>query len=412
MCDVYLASTRGPAITRRLVVIKTLRDGLADDPEIARMFLDEARLSTRLAHGNIVTTYEVGAHRHGHFLVMEYLEGQSLSRVRRMAEGMGEKIAPQVWAMVVADALAGLHHAHELQNYDGTPLGIVHRDVSPQNIFVTYAGQVKLIDFGIAKAQGNSTETLAGTIKGKIGYMAPEQALGNPVDRRTDIYSMGCVLWELVAGERLIKGDPSQALRRVLSGGVPRLSEVVQGVDPLLDAIVSRALERDPLDRYATARDMREALEAYVASTGARVRLEDLGRRMAEWFAQRRRELAEQVKTHMARATDPEATDKMPAVPEDYEPPPPPPLSRTVTMAPPRELIRQSRDFGERPPRKPWGIVAVVLAIVLAFAVSSYVLYRVGKALSTHPRASVTSACTAACALSLSTLALASPAKG
>src|SRR5689334_3257328 len=174
MAEVYLAVVRGPAGFNKLVVVKQIRPQLAEDPEFLAMFLDEARLAARLSHPNVVQTNEVGQEGERHFLAMEYLDGQPLSRINQRLGPKGG--LPLVMHLrVIADLLGGLHYAHELSDYDGTPLGVVHRDVTPHNIFITYDGVVKVVDFGIAKARDALTLTKVGIIKGKIAYMAPEQ---------------------------------------------------------------------------------------------------------------------------------------------------------------------------------------------------------------------------------------------
>src|SRR6478609_2122263 len=190
MAEVYLALLEGDLGFNKLLVLKRIRPELAEDPEMMAMFLDEARLSARLHHANVVETHEV-AQEDGHtFMVMEYLEGQSLHRILHRLRRHGG-LPKAMHFQILADMLAGLHHAHELSDWDETPLGVVHRDVTPQNVFVTYDGRVKVVDFGIAKVRGASSETRAGVVKGKVAYMAPEQARGEPVDRRTDIFAAG-----------------------------------------------------------------------------------------------------------------------------------------------------------------------------------------------------------------------------
>jgi serine/threonine protein kinase len=260
MADVFLAAAKGLASFNKLVVVKRHRPG-ADGDHVAG-FLDEAKLSARLNHPNVVQTYEVGEDNGAHFIVMEYLEGQPLNRIARKMIANGPDasgFSRGACVRIVADMLSGLHHAHELADYDGTPLGIVHRDVSPQNTFVTYEGVVKLVDFGIAKAVLNTTRTEAGMLKGKLAYMAPEQITGNPVDRRADVFAAGLVLWELVAGRRLREGSNHVKLLRAIEP-VPRLSTVVPDVAPALDDIVAKAVALDPIERFATAQEMRAAL--------------------------------------------------------------------------------------------------------------------------------------------------------
>jgi len=198
MAEVFLAVAQGPAGFNKLTVIKQIRPQLADDPEFLSMFLDEARLAARLNHPQIVQTNEVGHEANRYFIAMEYLEGQPLNRV---VNRVGRERFPLAMHIgLLADTLAGLHYAHDLTDYDGTPLEVVHRDVTPHNIFITYEGQVKVVDFGIAKAMNSSSETKTGVLKGKVAYMAPEQARGEKVDRRADVFSVGVMLWEAAVG--------------------------------------------------------------------------------------------------------------------------------------------------------------------------------------------------------------------
>ncbi|MCU0682628.1 MAG: protein kinase [Polyangiaceae bacterium] len=289
--EVYLALASGPLGFSKLVVLKKLRPEMLEQPELVSMFMDEARLAARLNHPNIVHTYEVGA-GDDYFIAMEYLEGQSLSRLRNSPEA--PSLSPATWARVAADALGGLHYAHELCDFDGSPLGIVHRDVSPQNIFVTYDGVIKLVDFGVAKAALNSVRTATGAIKGKASYMAPEQVMGL-ADRRSDVFSMGVVLWEAFAGRKLFTGEVVSILHRVLNEPIPLVSSLVPAIDPRLDAIVARAVEKNADARYQTAQEMRGALEAYLADSGQAVRSEDVGRWLHNAFADERERTRKQV---------------------------------------------------------------------------------------------------------------------
>ncbi len=311
MADVYLAVARGPMGFNKLVVLKRLRRSPGDEDAIVTMFLDEARLAARLNHANVVHTYEVGAYRGAYFIAMEYLEGQSLQRILRDRSRMKADFAPTMAARIISDALAGLHHAHELTDYDGSPLTIIHRDISPHNIFVTYEGQSKIVDFGIAKAASTTTQTDAGVVKGKTAYMAPEQALGLPLDRRADIFPMGIVLWEMLTMQRLMVAESSAgSLHKLLNVPIPRVSSAVPNIDPRLDAIVAKALERDVDKRYATARDMRNDLEEYIAAAGP-VSHDEVGALVTSMFAKVREEVKQRIQREMRSAAGSMTTDEL-----------------------------------------------------------------------------------------------------
>ncbi len=284
---VYLALQEGPAGFAKLKVVKRLRPDVAGEPAAVRMFLEEGRLSARLRHPNVVATNEVGFDGQHYFLEMEYLEGQSLEAlVSRAAKRGGLALPVAVW--VLAQALAGLHYAHELTDHDGTPLRVVHRDVSPHNVFVTYDGQVKVLDFGIAKAAGSQSETQTGVVKGKVTYMAPEQVARKALDRRVDVFASGIILWQILAGERLWKDlEGFEIFMKLRAEPIPAPSGV-RAVDPALEGICMKALARDPPDRFATADEMQRALEGWLEAKGERVGARDVAALMAELFAEDR----------------------------------------------------------------------------------------------------------------------------
>jgi len=288
MATVFLAAVEGPSRFTKLVVVKQLHQELSAELEFREMFMDEARLAARLSHPNIVQTFEVIEGDGKFLLVMEYLEGQPLSNVRsRLARKRVLGVPEQV--RVMADVLEGLHAAHEAKDWDGTPLSVVHRDVSPHNVFVTYEGLVKVVDFGVAKASTSSQRTQTGVIKGKISYMAPEQALGKRVDRRADVFAVGIMLWEAVAERRLWKDIPDPGIMHYLvSDQVPKLAEHAPNAHPLLIEVCNRALAVNPEERYATAADMRAALDAYMATLPARPEPRVFGATIAENFADER----------------------------------------------------------------------------------------------------------------------------
>jgi eukaryotic-like serine/threonine-protein kinase len=300
MARVMLALKPGPAGFRKLMVIKQLREGIADDPEFLTMFLDEARLAARLDHPNVVHTYEVGEDDGNYFIAMDYLEGQPLNRVLHRIKR--RRIATAIHLRILSDALEGLHYAHDLADFDGTPLDVVHRDVSPHNVFITYEGRVQLVDFGIAKAAGASGQTREGVFKGKVSYIAPEQARAETVDRRADLFSLGVMMWEALAGRRLAKGqDDLVTLHRRIEGLEPKLGEVAPDVAPALLAIVDRAMAHDPADRYPTAAAFRDDIEAHLDAEGVRVTTKDVAELLAEHFSAERQALKEKIDQQVKR---------------------------------------------------------------------------------------------------------------
>jgi serine/threonine-protein kinase len=308
--DVHLAVADGPGGFRKLVVLKVLKPALSHDPELRGMFLNEARLAARLHHPNVVQTYEVLDDDGGPVIVMEYLDGQPLSNLIVQGRGAGLTLAHQV--RVLVDALAGLHAAHELQDFDGTPLGVVHRDVSPQNIFVTVDGQVKVLDFGIAKLDRSLVETEVGTVKGKIRYMAPEQLRGDVLDRRADLYAAGVILWEALAGERMWKGIGEAEIRaRVQAGDLPPPPPARGETSEALVRICRRALALDPCGRPATALGFADELETALLElpgrSGTRRHLGELVARLFTETRQRTRALVEerigQLQVELTRTT-------------------------------------------------------------------------------------------------------------
>jgi eukaryotic-like serine/threonine-protein kinase len=289
--NVYLAMARGAGGVSKLVVLKALLPDLADQPSAVASFLDEARLAALLNHPNVVQTYEVGREGERDVIVMEYLEGHSLSRIERLGNMTDRRLPETMHLRILIEALEGLHYAHELRGYDGKALSIVHRDVSPQNVLVTYEGQVKVLDFGIAKAATTSSQTAVGLMKGKIAYMSPEQMSAAPVDRRADIFSMGCMLWAAAAGQKLWKGEgEANIVRRVLGGSIPSPCSVNPGCSDELERIVMKSLELDPDRRYSTAQELQEDLER-VTERAQRVRSREIGRFVSELFADERAEV-------------------------------------------------------------------------------------------------------------------------
>ena len=288
MANVYLAVARGPSGFNKLVVLKCLRSDLSNDTELLAMFLDEARLAARLNHPHVVQTYEVGEYIGRPVIVMEYLEGQVLSSLVQRAQST-HALPLTLHLRIIIDALEGLHHAHELADYNGKPLGLVHRDISPQNIFVTFDGHVKVLDFGIAKAVTSQSQTATGILKGKVKYMAPEQILNLELDRRADIFAVGVLIWEAAAGRRMWKGASDiQVMNTVVNEGAQSLREANPNVSPELEAIVQKALARDPDQRYPTALELAGALELFIEHTGTGTSSRALGKVMRQLFDEER----------------------------------------------------------------------------------------------------------------------------
>jgi cell division septation protein DedD len=268
MATVYLGRLVGVGGFQRFVAIKRLHPHLASEDDFVEMFLDEARLAASIHHPNVVPILEVGTSERGYFLVMEYVEGDTLARLLARAFTMGQKIPVPILVRMLLDTLAGLHAAHELKDENDEVLGVVHRDVSPQNILVGIDGAARITDFGVARAATRLSSTRAGQLKGKLAYMAPEQAKGIEIDRRADLFSIGTVLWEVLASKRLFKGEgEAETLNRVLFEPIPRLRQAAPEVPSALEMVTMRSLEREADKRYASAAEMGDALERAARTT-------------------------------------------------------------------------------------------------------------------------------------------------
>jgi len=261
MATVHFGRLLGPVGFSRTVAIKRLHPQFAKDPEFVSMFLDEARLAARIRHPNVVPTLDVVATQGELFLVMDYVQGESLSRLIRASRERQQRIPVRYVATIITGALHGLHAAHEAKNERGEPLRIVHRDISPQNVLVGSDGVSRVLDFGVAKAAGRMQTTREGQLKGKLAYMAPEQ-IGGEVTRQTDVYAAAIVLWEALTAQRLFTGDnEGQILSKVLSGEHMPPSALAPELPPELDAVVLKGLAKQPAHRWATAREFAIALE-------------------------------------------------------------------------------------------------------------------------------------------------------
>jgi serine/threonine protein kinase len=261
MASVWIARQTGKHGFEKLVAIKTILPKFASDPGFQTMFLDEARIAARIEHANVAQVLDVGEQHGTTYLVMEYVDGEALSGIHRAVKKKGARLPTGALLRIMADVCGGLHTAHELRGNDGQLLGVVHRDVSPQNILVNMKGVAKLIDFGIAKARDRvAGDTNAGTLKGKVRYMAPEQALGNPIDRRADVWAIGGILYHLLSGKPPYEGENDVQTLLVLTSGRPPVP-LPPSVHPAISAVVKRALSAAPNKRFDTAAEMQQAIE-------------------------------------------------------------------------------------------------------------------------------------------------------
>lgn len=262
MATLFLGRRTGASGFSKPVAIKVVHAHLADDPAFVEMFVDEALLCARIQHPNVVHVEELRESEGEHLLVMEYVAGCSLGQLLRALAKRQRRMTPELAVHVAIAVLDGLHAAHELKNDQGVPMEVVHRDVSPDNVLLAWQGHVKLIDFGVAKAMSRRTQTSGSMLKGKIRYMSPEQAFGQAVDRRTDVYALAIVLWECLTMRRLFAGSGAdlELLEQVRNPTITPPSQLVSDLPPALDAILLKALARDAKDRYTSAREMRRAL--------------------------------------------------------------------------------------------------------------------------------------------------------
>jgi serine/threonine-protein kinase len=285
MAQIYLARQTGLGSFERHVVLKTILRERATDQRFVTMFLDEAKLAATLNHQNVAQVYEVDQADGTYFMAMEYVHGENTRAILETTIRRGWTIPLELAVMIISGAAAGLHHAHERRGKNGQPLNIVHRDVSPANIMAGYDGSVKVLDFGIAKAEERATKTIGGTIKGKYGYMSPEQCKGKPIDRRSDIFALGIVLYELTTLRRAFKGnDDFETMKRIVAGDLVLPTTLVPGFPRELEAIILTALATDPGARFQTAQELTEALDAFTVRAKLTGSNTAMGRFMLQLF--------------------------------------------------------------------------------------------------------------------------------
>ncbi len=269
MAEVFRAESEGLQGFRKQVAIKRVLPHLSEKKKFIAMFLDEARVSAQLSHSNCVQVFDIGVGDQAYFIVMEYIDGANLKAIAESLKKSGKDFPVAAAALIAQEICKGLAYAHELSDQNGMPMNIVHRDMSPPNVLLTKFGEVKIVDFGLAKASSQLEKSEPGIIKGKFSYLSPEAALGQEVDARTDIFAVGIILWELLAGQRLFLGDTDfQTVKKVQVAQVPPISQLNRRVPPELERIVSRALAKDPLQRYNTARELGQDLCRFMFSFG------------------------------------------------------------------------------------------------------------------------------------------------
>jgi len=286
---------RGEALSmqgfKKQVAIKRVLPHLAQNKSFIRMFLDEARLGARLNHANIVTVFDIGAADNTYFIVMEFVDGANMKALLETLRKLGRKPAPKEIMYIAMEICRGLSHAHDLRDENGTLLNIVHRDISPPNILITKGGEVKVTDFGLAKATTQLEKTDPGVVKGKFSYLSPEAAMGKEVDARADLFAVGIVIWEALAGRRLFLGESDyETVKKVQRAEVPRLSEISPDIDEPLQAFLDKAMARDRDERFSTAREMGDAIADYLFSHKLKVTSYDIGNLVQTVVAQRGKE--------------------------------------------------------------------------------------------------------------------------
>lgn len=373
MARLYLARGRSELGSGRLSVVKLILPIFASSEEFARLLIEEAKLAAKLSHGSIVQVTDLGREGDALYIAMEYVEGFDLSELLRRCSKSKVPLPIEFSLLVLQEALRALDHAHKKKGDDGKPLGIVHRDVSPSNILVSFDGQVKLCDFGIARAMGVASELPQEAIQGKAGYMSPEAARGESVDAKSDVFALGVIAWELLAGRRLYKGEKgrSPSLEQARDALVPELPRRGYPNEEELIAVVTKALAKDPAERHKSARDMLKQLETYVADSG----LVASPMRFGEWLtAHFGAEILEQ---RRARERAAQSLAEF-SEPRNEPPTPPPPSSVGYSHAepPPPSLMAVVHSTREPTPsaRVPepksknvavWVAVAIVAVVIV-----------------------------------------------
>ncbi len=381
MAEIYLARVSGLAGFEKVVVVKRILPQLSTQDQFIQMFLDEARIAATLQHPNIVQMYDIGAADGNYFIAMEYLHGEDVRSIYRRLRDRKQGGMPLDHALnIVICVASGLHHAHDKASFDGKPLGIVHRDVTPQNVIVTFDGGVKLVDFGIAKASNRLSETRFGTLKGKIPYMSPEQCQGKPLDRRSDIYAVGIMLYELTTSSRLYRGESDYDIMKQIVEH-PLVPPSVRRADfpRELERIALRALAKNPDERYQNVEEMQSDLEAFVRHERLIVSSIALSSFMKQLFPDRavwRPEAAQsdaELSAHVDTKQDPE-TDPDIDKDDDYTDQPSSELTNAIPTPSANGQLSGPAAAAAVPdlrPRRRTGVLALLVVVLLAAAGSS-----------------------------------------
>ncbi len=305
MAELYRAKITGEEGFEKLVAIKKIYTHLHSQKEMVKAFIDEAKLAAYLQHANIVEVYDFGCLEDTYFIVMEYLRGKDLRSVSNRLQDAEQSLGLNNSLLIATSICAGLEYAHQLRDIAGNPLNIVHRDVSPQNIFITYSGQVKILDFGLAKVAGRQSATETGTLKGKLAYMAPEQAQGKVIDRRSDIFSLGIILYEMLSGRRMYEGDTLKLLRQAQNRSFVPPELIMPELPQSLQGTLHRMLAFAPDERFADCSEVLNALEACQADFSYRSQERQLSRLICDLFADDKVEEEQRLAEHLRQGADP-----------------------------------------------------------------------------------------------------------
>jgi tRNA A-37 threonylcarbamoyl transferase component Bud32 len=388
MAEIHRGKITGEEGFTKLAVIKKILPHLNEEPEVTRFFIDEAKLAARLQHPNIIQVYDFGTIEGSYFIAMEYLSGKDLKAVLDKAQKEGKPLGLSNVLYIGTQICSGLHYAHSLCDYEGRPLNIIHRDLSPQNIFLTYDGQVKIIDFGIAKAADQSTHTQQGIIKGKVAYMSPEQAEGKVIDHRSDLFAAGIILYELLTGKRMFHGDSLQVLSQVKEARFEPPENLVKDLPPPIYTILRRALAKDPARRYQSAGEMLEDLEECIHSFYLRPGAEELTGYLQGLFTA---ELATERQIVAA------AMHAAPAADQAGEPSPDASIHNAPTIElDTREPEGQTIPVPVQPPRRRLWLAAASLVLLATVIAVGLLTRRQADSVSTVPETAVSEPATPA----------------